>query len=95
MSIFIMQKEGNFQGKQSPGNVVQCGKEVKTMIKFKGCPRCRGDLYLASDIYGRYFNCLQCGFIRDLPQEKTGPAPVQTAAQSMEQEAFPEVLKAA
>lgn len=37
------------------------------MIKFKGCPKCRGDLYLATDIYGRYFNCLQCGFTRDLP----------------------------
>ena len=37
------------------------------MIKFKGCPKCHGDLYLATDIYGRYFNCLQCGFTRDLP----------------------------
>ena len=33
------------------------------MIKFKGCPKCQGDLHLTQDIYGRYWNCLQCGFI--------------------------------
>ena len=32
------------------------------MIKFKGCPKCHGDLYLTKDMYGRYWNCLQCGF---------------------------------
>ena len=37
------------------------------MLKLKGCPRCQGTLNLASDMYGRYVNCLQCGFIRDLP----------------------------
>ncbi len=38
-------------------------------IKLKGCPKCKGDLYLVSDIYGRYVDCLQCGFSKDLPQE--------------------------
>ncbi len=37
------------------------------MLKLKGCPRCQGTLNLTSDMYGRYVNCLQCGFIRDLP----------------------------
>ena len=37
------------------------------MLKLKGCPKCQGTLQLASDIYGRYVNCLQCGFSRDLP----------------------------
>ena len=32
------------------------------MIYFKGCPRCRGDMYLTSDQYGRYVECLQCGY---------------------------------
>ena len=40
------------------------------MIKFKLCPKCRGDLYLAEDIFGKYVNCLQCGFLKDLPEEE-------------------------
>ena len=36
------------------------------MIKFKVCPRCRGDLYLSEDIFGKYFSCLQCGYLRDV-----------------------------
>jgi DNA-directed RNA polymerase subunit M/transcription elongation factor TFIIS len=35
------------------------------MIKLKGCPRCQGDLYLNQDMYGKYLNCLQCGYTRD------------------------------
>ena len=50
------------------------------MIKFKGCPKCRGDLYLATDIYGRYFNCLQCGFTRDLPAVEVKAAPSRRVA---------------
>lgn len=37
------------------------------MLKLKGCPKCQGTLALASDMYGRYVNCLQCGFSKDLP----------------------------
>ncbi len=40
------------------------------MIKFKFCPKCRGDLYLAEDIFGKYVNCLQCGFLKDLPEDE-------------------------
>ena len=36
------------------------------MIKFKVCPRCRGDLLLAEDIFGKYLSCLQCGYLLDL-----------------------------
>lgn len=35
-------------------------------IKFKGCPKCQGDLYLSQDMYGKYVNCLQCGYLKDL-----------------------------
>ena len=42
------------------------------MIKFKLCPRCRGDLYLGEDIFGAYYSCLQCGYLRDV--EKPKPA---------------------
>jgi hypothetical protein len=43
------------------------------MIQLKGCPRCRGDLYLNQDMYGKYLNCLQCGYTRDLTGQ---PGPV-------------------
>ena len=36
------------------------------MIKFKDCPRCRGDLYLSQDIYGKFYSCMQCGYLRDV-----------------------------
>jgi DNA-directed RNA polymerase subunit M/transcription elongation factor TFIIS len=44
------------------------------MIKFKSCPRCRGDLYLAEDIFGKYLSCLQCGYLRDLDPQPVPPA---------------------
>ena len=43
------------------------------MIKFKGCPRCGGDLLLADDVFGKYLSCLQCGFLRDLAQRPEEP----------------------
>ena len=30
-------------------------------IQFKGCTRCQGALKRASDHYGEYILCLQCG----------------------------------
>lgn len=44
------------------------------MIKFKVCPRCRGDLYLAEDVFGKYLSCLQCGYLKDVE----GPVPAST-----------------
>ena len=38
---------------------------VQLMIKFKVCPRCHGDLYLNEDNFGKYLNCLQCGYMKD------------------------------
>ena len=38
---------------------------VYAMIKFKVCPRCHGDLYLNEDVFGKYVNCLQCGYMKD------------------------------
>ena len=49
------------------------------MLKFKGCPKCQGTLALASDMYGRYVNCLQCGFTRDLPDTLPQPEAAQPA----------------
>ena len=36
------------------------------MIKFRNCPRCMGDLYLSQDIYGKFYSCIQCGYLRDV-----------------------------
>ena len=38
------------------------------VIKFKVCPRCRGDLYLAEDIFGKYLSCFQCGYLKDIDE---------------------------
>ena len=40
------------------------------VIKFKVCPRCRGDLYLGEDVFGKYLSCLQCGYLKDVEEPK-------------------------
>lgn len=35
-------------------------------LNLKACPRCGGDLYAASDMYGDYAECIQCGYMKDL-----------------------------
>lgn len=37
------------------------------MLKLKGCPKCGGDVQLDSDHYGWYEQCIQCGYMRDVP----------------------------
>ena len=32
-------------------------------LYLKACPRCRGDVKYERDVYGRYLECLQCGFL--------------------------------
>ncbi|OGO20331.1 MAG: hypothetical protein A2Z15_01400 [Chloroflexi bacterium RBG_16_50_11] len=37
-------------------------------IRLHGCPRCKvGDVSIDRDQYGWFESCLQCGYIRDLP----------------------------
>jgi hypothetical protein len=36
------------------------------MWSFKGCPKCRGDIFIDEDIDRSYEKCLQCGFEREL-----------------------------
>ena len=33
------------------------------IVKFKGCKRCGGDLFLERDSEGTYLTCLQCGAV--------------------------------
>lgn len=48
------------------------------MIWFKACPKCRGDIYLAEDIYGKYLKCLQCGYAQDVDTSGKSLVPVNT-----------------
>ncbi len=41
-------------------------EEVIGMLRFKSCPRCKGDVLIDKDEYGWYEQCLQCGYQRDL-----------------------------
>ena len=41
------------------------------MISLKGCPKCRGDVYYQTDMYGAFWRCLQCGRYHDLTLEET------------------------
>jgi uncharacterized Zn finger protein (UPF0148 family) len=36
------------------------------MVWLKACPKCKGDLFLDEDHYGKFKSCAQCGYIRDL-----------------------------
>jgi hypothetical protein len=36
------------------------------MVWLKACPKCKGDLFLDEDHYGKFKSCVQCGYIRDL-----------------------------
>ena len=44
------------------------------MFYFKACPKCHGDLYLDSDGYGSFIECVQCGLLRDLVDRQIGRA---------------------
>ncbi len=37
------------------------------MLELRACPRCEGDLHTNRDMYGSYKQCIQCGYMRDLP----------------------------
>ncbi len=40
------------------------------MMYLKACPRFEGDLYVNSDVYGEYKECLQCGFMEEIARDK-------------------------
>ena len=41
---------------------------------FKACPKCKGDMYLDSDVYGAFRKCLQCGRIFEIATGQVGAA---------------------
>jgi hypothetical protein len=42
-------------------------KVITLRLRLKSCPRCRGDLALELDHWGWYEQCIQCGYLHDLP----------------------------
>jgi predicted nucleic acid-binding Zn-ribbon protein len=40
------------------------------IVKFKGCKRCGGDLFLERDSEGFYISCLQCGAVYNRRDEE-------------------------
>jgi uncharacterized protein YbaR (Trm112 family) len=48
------------------------------MVWLKACPKCKGDLFLDEDHYGKYKSCIQCGYIKDLTD---GPIAMPQATQ--------------
>jgi len=45
---------------------------MPNLVKFKGCRRCSGDLFLERDSEGVYVTCLQCGaiYLRHINREE-------------------------
>ena len=41
------------------------------MWLLKACPRCQGDLALNTDQHTAFLECLQCGHVLSLEQERT------------------------
>ncbi len=37
--------------------------------KLRSCPRCGGDIYIDRDWHVWYEQCLQCGYLNDMPDE--------------------------
>ena len=60
------------------------------LIKLKSCPRCNGDLFLDWDQHGRYVECLQCGYVRNL---RSHPDVEQQLAEEEKEPALADKLK--
>ena len=51
------------------------------MLLFKACPKCKGDVELASGMDGDYVKCLMCGFSRYMPEAPRAKKVVDQIAQ--------------
>ena len=38
------------------------------MLSWQSCPKCQGKIYIDSDFYGWFAECLMCGFSHDLEE---------------------------
>jgi hypothetical protein len=46
-------------------------KGEQAMWLLRACPRCHGDLALNADSHAAFLECLQCGHVLSLEQERT------------------------
>ena len=61
------------------GNILDTGGDkMASLVKYKGCKRCAGDLFLEGDSEGLYITCLQCGAIY-LRHVNRGESPKETS----------------
>ena len=44
------------------------------MMRFKVCPKCRGNLYQTQDRFGSFLSCMQCGYLKDIERVQSEPA---------------------
>lgn len=51
---------------------------MASLVKYKGCKRCGGNLFLERDSEGVYITCLQCGAVY-LRQVNRGESPKETS----------------
>lgn len=42
------------------------------LIRLKSCPRCSGDMFADGDQHGKFIQCLQCGYLCELPDQPIG-----------------------
>jgi len=48
------------------------------MFWFKGCPKCHGDLYRDTDLYGSYVACFQCShYLTEAEEARLGSSGAQ------------------
>ncbi|MBI3744120.1 MAG: hypothetical protein HY261_07545 [Chloroflexi bacterium] len=45
------------------------------IIFFKSCPKCGGDVFSETDRFGRYRQCFQCGWVRDVAEPVRAAVP--------------------
>ena len=47
--------------------LISRGRGTTSRVRLKSCPRCKGDIVTELDHWGWYEECIQCGYLHDLP----------------------------
>ena len=55
-------------GSLSIRELIRRERSALKIFRLKSCPRCKGDLVLERDQWGWYEQCIQCGYLHDLPE---------------------------
>ncbi len=63
----IGREDGMSTGGTGLNELTRRGRCIRVRLKLKGCPRCKGDVIVEVDQWGWYENCIQCGYLHDLP----------------------------